>query len=780
MDGNQPKRKAGRPKGSLGAVLADLNDQVTLEDFGFIRALVNGIEPDKAFLQYYGYRHFDASGSPTVPHGLSIAAHAKRLTDLIMRSALLSGDDLVKLMAKRIAEINFERAKASHSGTPRLTTDKTPLPSLDDWMQSEDIDPDFYTETDLLDLYKDYLRAFKQEHGITSNDSGSDATQERALLEAQIQAINLLQNRLASLPMPQQPVSTWIARTIAEKLVDLGVRTMGDLVQFISNQGRRWPRKIKGMGPVRAGRLLGWLDENQATLGSVITDGPQWLASAPLQRKIEPLMVAGRMYNGITALVPDADGAYVAPMIPGVPVARQGIAPLELMQVPPHMDGSFGLFRSSTPNHYGAKNDFEAIRIWLKTFLDADKLATFDAYRREIERFYLWCILEAQVPLSSVSLGHALGYQQFLKAIPPKYITTERVARHDLRWKPFRGQLDPKSQAYAIGVVGQFFRAAHVNGYLTGNPFDSVKSASAMNRDLDTSRSLSKADLVWLKQALADHLRETPDGVTTGVDDLSAALRRRVNLIFHIGLSTGLRLSEISGTTIANIQPAMVNGDEDERFWMLEVLGKGKKIRTVPISEELRQMILAHHADVRKMLMEVGQEAHERLAQFEKRPPLICALRSPPGHDNIQIDNHAPMANDNLALGKVGLYRVVKAFFTGAAKPQIREIDRKLQELLNRQKVATAKDDHEAGGQLQEQYQKLRRELAIWSRRSAMSTHWMRHTFAIGVLRDNPNDAGLKLAQQLLGHTSIATTQIYLKVDDTDKTRAVFNLKPFG
>jgi hypothetical protein len=46
--------------------------------------------------------------------------------------------------------------------------------------------------------------------------------------------------------------------------------------------------------------------------------------------------------------------------------------------------------------------------------------------------------------------------------------------------------------------------------------------------------------------------------------------------------------------------------------------------------------------------------------------------------------------------------------------------------------------------QLQEQYQKLRRELAIWSRRrSAKSPHWMHHTFAIGVLRDNPNDAGL-------------------------------------
>ena len=82
--------------------------------------------------------------------------------------------------------------------------------------------------------------------------------------------------------------------------------------------------------------------------------------------------------------------------------------------------------------------------------------------------------------------------------------------------------------------------------------------------------------------------------------------------------------------------------------------------------------------------------------------------------------------------------------------------------------------------QLRQELADARRELAVWQRRSAMSTHWMRHTFAMGVLRDNPNDAGLKLAQQLLGHASIATTQIYLKVDDTSKLKAIRNLKPFG
>ena len=773
------RKKAGRPRGSQGAVLADLSGLLTLEDFSFVRALVNGIDSDKAFRQYYSHRHFNSRGEGVVPHGLTITAFGLKLAETMLSAALLSGDELVAMMARRVAAIRFDQVKNSKAREPKEKDKDAPaLPSLQEWMDSENVPDDYYTELDLIAMYEEHLKEFKAKNNIKSDASGADATEKRALMESQIQAINLLQNRLASLPQPHQAITAWVAVPLARLFIDLGVTTMQDLVLFISSEGRSWRKKIEGLGPVRAERLENWLDTNQATLGNIIREGVAWTARAGLRRKIDPLMdVSSGTANLLTY---DSSGVAVLPNSRDDLRPRPGIAPLELIQVPPQLDGAGGLYRGPAVNHYGARTDLQAIRMWLASYLHAKKLATFDAYRREIERFYLWCLQEAQIPLSSVSLAHALGYQKFLQAITPKYITQERVTRDDVRWRPFRGQLDPKSQRYALNVVSQFFTAAHKNGYLSGNPFTSVKSAAVTSRDLDTSRSLSKADLIWLEEALADHIRHSPEVDHAGEFDLEAALRRRINLVFNIGLSTGFRREEITTATIAGMQPAVVNGEPDDSYWMLEVEGKGKRIRTVPISEQLRQMILAHHVDVRKMLAMSGSEASARAEKFERRPPLVCALRSPVGSKHALVTDEAVMANDNLSLSKVGLYRSVKNFFVSAAKPNIRQVERLLTDTANRMGVATAKSDGEAMAKLSELQQSLRRDLAMWTRRSSMSTHWMRHTFATGVLRDNPNDAGLKMAQQLLGHASIATTQVYLKVDDTDKARAILNLKPFG
>lgn len=383
------------------------------------------------------------------------------------------------------------------------------------------------------------------------------------------------------------------------------------------------------------------------------------------------------------------------------------------------------------------------------------------------------------------TIGLFLGTASALRLVtlPAKYITTERVTRDDPRWRPFRGQLDAKSQRYAIGVISHFFSDAVMNGYLTGNPFTLVKAEAVLSRDMDTSRSLNKEDLRWLRQALDDHLASTPPAPETGFD-LEGALRRRLNLIFHIGLSTGLRRSEITSSTVASLAPASYNGIPTEDEWMLEVIGKGKKIRTIPIGEPLRRMILAHHEDVRRMLHEVGESAAARLAEFEKRPPLVCALRAPVGHTSALVDDDAAMANDNLALGDNGLYKVVKSFFVGATKPVITQLERRRQSIEQQKKVAEQKMrspvTEQKIAELVQERARIQRELAVWVRRKDMTTHWMRHTFAMSVLRDNPNDAGLKMAQQLLGHASIATTQIYLKSDDTAKIRAIRNLKPFG
>lgn len=778
------RRKAGRPRGALGAVLTDLSDRVTMEDFAYVRALLNGIEPARAFRQYYEYRYFDTAGAGIIPHGLSLAAHGRSLMATIMKSALQSGDELIQMMAQRLQHHHAQRVdEAKRQGRPLPARPGVPerkVPSLEEWMESENIDPDFYAEVELIGLYEEYLAEYRKENSIESTASGSDAAEKRAAIEAQIQAVNLLQNRLTSSPAPSHPVQSWIERSIAEQMIDQGVETLGDLVGFIGAIGRPWPKRFKGLGPVRAERLMAWLDVNQGTLGNIVRDGPQWQKRGPLTSRLAPLVRPDCTVDGSTPLLSTDDAGALVPVATKFPALREGIAPLELVAVPPHLDGTAGLYRAAGVNHFGARTDMQAIRTWLGSYLHAGKHSTFDAYRREIERFYLWCLNEARVPLSSVSLAHALGYQQFLASIPAKYITTDRVTRADPRWRPFRGQLDPKSQVYAIGVVGQFFATAHANGYLTGNPFASVKSAAVTNRDLDTSRSLSLQDLEWLRKALADHVAESSSQERTTAFDFDSALRRRLSLIFHIGLSSGLRRSEITTSSIASMQPAMVNGVAVPDYWMLEVIGKGSKVRTVPISDELRSKITSHHEDVRRMLREVGESSQVRLRAFERRPPLVCALRAPVGHVTAAIDDDAAMANDNLALGKVGLYRVIRSFFVGAARPHIKACEKRLAELEGKSKVAEAKGDGPGAAALLESKKEVRRELATWLRRSSMTTHWMRHTFAIGILRDNPNDAGLKLAQQLLGHASIATTQIYLKVDDTEKTKAVHNHKPFG
>ena len=51
------------------------------------------------------------------------------------------------------------------------------------------------------------------------------------------------------------------------------------------------------------------------------------------------------------------------------------------------------------------------------------------------------------------------------------------------------------------------------------------------------------------------------------------------------------------------------------------------------------------------------------------------------------------------------------------------------------------------------------------------SLHWMRHTFAHQVLAATSND--LAVTQQLLGHSSIAVTSVYVKANMQQRIDAV-------
>ena len=54
------------------------------------------------------------------------------------------------------------------------------------------------------------------------------------------------------------------------------------------------------------------------------------------------------------------------------------------------------------------------------------------------------------------------------------------------------------------------------------------------------------------------------------------------------------------------------------------------------------------------------------------------------------------------------------------------------------------------------------------------STHWLRHTFAQDAMAASDRD--IRLVQQLLGHSNIQTTTIYVETDMTNRVQTVHAL----
>lgn len=572
------------------------------------------------------------------------------------------------------------------------------------------------------------------------------------------------QSRDSSPPLAEHSIDAWLSAAVSRKLRGAGISTVGELVRFVSDGGRSWNRSIKGLGPAGARQLMQWFDEHGETLGRIDRDLPQWLSALPLSSTITPLKMGPDFIQ-----LEYRDGGQVATPRPGQCLRRLGMAPFELIFVPEHLDGSSGVNRGRASNLLGVSTDYAAIRAWLSSYLTAGKKRTFEAYRREIERFYAWCLNVARVALSSITLKEALAYQAFLQCIPDEFIGQARVTREDDRWRPWRGQLDHRSQNYALSVVSQCFKALWANGYLVGNPFTSLVKGGGKVRAMDTTRSLSDLDLQWVR----DRLEQLP-GLRSR-DPFRLAVAKRMVLIFHLCLKTGMRLEELATTSVNGLRPARVDGVEQTGEWIMTVNGKGSKLRDIPVPGELLAMIQAHHEDAISLLRQSGVEAKNRIEALRASPPLLCALAAPVGHKRRAIDDDAEMASDNVALSRSGLYRTLKAFFRTSAKEGLGKARKALEQAESK---LSRDPDPGTRERTLKKIEQHRHEVETWQRRGRMSTHWLRHTFAIEVLRANPNDLGMKLAQQLLGHQSIETTAGYLKQDDSAKVRALRRVNP--
>jgi site-specific recombinase XerD len=192
----------------------------------------------------------------------------------------------------------------------------------------------------------------------------------------------------------------------------------------------------------------------------------------------------------------------------------------------------------------------------------------------------------------------------------------------------------------------------------------------------------------------------------------------------HLLYATGLRLSEVVAARIEDLQwvqyPSDVQDDEPLEGWVLTVLGKGQKEREVPVPQGVVD-------ELRIYLFERGIGTPSTFGSGE------AFLLGKVGEG---VGPNGSRAIDVLqGIAATTLYDQIKAFFGRCASELLKD------------------GDHKGAARL-----------------AKASTHWLRHTHASHAIAGG---MPIEVAQQNLGHASLATTTVYVKTEEKRRMKAV-------
>ncbi|MDF1770242.1 site-specific integrase [Maricaulis sp.] len=227
--------------------------------------------------------------------------------------------------------------------------------------------------------------------------------------------------------------------------------------------------------------------------------------------------------------------------------------------------------------------------------------ATFNAYRREIERLCLWAWrIEARSVLE-LTREDITRFVDFLKSPPTSWIGTKTVAR--LRkdgdpnpdWRPFvvtvkkarlrdgaSASVDQYEASQAqlkasMAILSSFYAMMVNDGVIPANPVIQIRQKSRF-----IVKSSEPAPVRRLSRLQWEYVLDT-------AEDLAArepARYERSLFILHCLYSMYLRVSELvpgeHGT------PVMGNFRKDmDQNWWFHVVGKGKKARRIVVSDDM-------------------------------------------------------------------------------------------------------------------------------------------------------------------------------------------------
>ena len=248
-----------------------------------------------------------------------------------------------------------------------------------------------------------------------------------------------------------------------------------------------------------------------------------------------------------------------------------------------------------------SQQDFDYAKEFIYSYRGSE--ATFNSYRREIERYLHWCWLVKKKSLKDIKRAEFEEFVEFCRKPPVEWIATQNHRRFtnqggllkpNENWRPFvvtvsktarqQGvEADPKKYSPSqkalqaiFSILGSFYTYLINEEYLETNPVRQVRQKSKFLRKQQSNhviRRLSELQWSYVIETAEKMAHENPE-------------HERTLFIMNALYGMYLRISELAASKRWEPQMGDFQKDQDGHWWFTTV-GKGNKERIITVSDAM-------------------------------------------------------------------------------------------------------------------------------------------------------------------------------------------------